>query len=84
MVARRASRLSPAFDYHLRMLETPVTDLFWMMQALGLVAGLGALGMAMKFRGDVMRAVWHMNHVGHGFLRLFLLYRQPCLSTRAT
>src|SRR5687768_18196850 len=35
---------------------TAATDLFWMMQGLGLVAGLAAIGMAMKYRADVMRA----------------------------
>ena len=38
------------------MLETAATDLFWVMQGLGLVAGLAAIGMAMKYRADVMRA----------------------------
>ena len=35
---------------------TPVTDTFWQMLGLGLVAGLGALLMAVKYRADVMKA----------------------------
>ena len=38
------------------MQTTPVTDVFWMMLGLGGFAGLAALVMAFKYRGDVMRA----------------------------
>ncbi len=34
----------------------PVTDIFWTMLLLGLLGGLAALGMAFKYRSDVLRA----------------------------
>jgi K(+)-stimulated pyrophosphate-energized sodium pump len=35
---------------------TPVTDTFWQMLVLGLVAGLAAMLMAVKYKADVMKA----------------------------
>ena len=35
---------------------TPVTDTFWQMLMFGLVAGIAALLMAVKYRADVMKA----------------------------
>src|SRR5688572_11359110 len=35
---------------------TPVTDTFWQMLVLGLVGGLAAMLMAVKYKADVMKA----------------------------